>query len=251
MSVMQTAAPLAPPRPLAVDSTALFLDLDGTVAAIEARPQGVGPEPWRTKLLARLQARLGGRLAIVSGRSLSEVDRIVEGTVTCVSAVHGLVRRHPDGTVETCDAAPGLRQAVAALHALAAKDDGLEVEDKLVSATLHYRRAPAMAVAVIDAARALAAAHGLKLQLGDMVAELCTPGRDKGWAVRAFMAEAPFAGAAPLFVGDDLTDEAGFAAAAALGGRGVLVGPPRHTAAENRLESVRDVRAWLEQGLSE
>ncbi len=82
-----------------------------------------------------------------------------------------------------------------------------------------------------------------------MVAELCTPGLDKGAAVRAFMDEAPFAGALPVFVGDDLTDENGFRAARALGGVSILVGPLRATDADMRLDSVPAVRGWLEAAL--
>jgi trehalose 6-phosphate phosphatase len=83
------------------------------------------------------------------------------------------------------------------------------------------------------------------LQLGDMVAELRTPGQDKGKAVSAFLREAPFNGAAPVFIGDDLTDEDGFAAAARLGGYGVLVGPERPTQATYRLNDFSAVLAWL------
>ena len=87
---------------------------------------------------------------------------------------------------------------------------------------------------------------GLVLQAGDCVFELRTPGPDKGGAVRAFMSEAPFAGARPLYLGDDLTDESAFRAVAALGGFGVLVGPPRPTAALYRLEDVEDALNWLD-----
>jgi trehalose 6-phosphate phosphatase len=80
---------------------------------------------------------------------------------------------------------------------------------------------------------------------GHMVAELRTPGPDKGDALAAFMAEPPFAGSRPVFIGDDLTDEDAFAAAAAGGGFGVLVGPDRPTAARMRLENVEAVHAWL------
>jgi len=80
-----------------------------------------------------------------------------------------------------------------------------------------------------------------------MVLELKTPGTDKGAALSAFMAEAPFIGAVPIMVGDDLTDEHGFEAAEALGGFGVLVGPERSTAARYRLEDVAAVLDWLDQ----
>jgi trehalose 6-phosphate phosphatase len=79
-----------------------------------------------------------------------------------------------------------------------------------------------------------------------MVVELRTPGQDKGQSVAAFLRERPFMGATPIFVGDDLTDEDGFAAAARLGGYGVLVGPMRPTAASYRLADTEAVTAWLE-----
>jgi hypothetical protein len=90
----------------------------------------------------------------------------------------------------------------------------------------------------------LASATGLSVQSGKMVAELRPAGADKGDAVRAFMAEPPFAGARPVFVGDDLTDEDAFCAAADLGGGGVLVGPARDSAARWRLPGVAAVAEW-------
>jgi trehalose 6-phosphate phosphatase len=242
--------PLPEPRPLqGFGGTALFLDLDGTLAAIEPRPEDVRPEPWRTELLHELGERLGGRLAVISGRSLEEVDRILEGSVTAVAAVHGLVRRKADGTIEQAPADPGLPGARARLQALVSAGPGLQLEDKGLSVALHYRQAPGMEAQVRAEAQSIAADTGLRLQLGEMVAELCTPGLDKGSAVKAFMREPPFEGAAPVFVGDDLTDEHGFRAARALGGVSVLVGPLRPTAADLRLKDVAAVRAWLEAAL--
>lgn len=241
---------LPKPRPLpGFGDTALFLDLDGTLAAIEPRPEDVKPEPWRTQLLLELGERLGGRLAVISGRSLEEVDRILEGSVTAIAAVHGLVRRKADGGLEQAPPDPDLPRARQRLEDLASVHPGLTLEDKGLSVALHYRLAPEADEVVRSEARSVAADTGLRLQLGDMVAELCTPGLDKGSAVRAFMKETPFKGAAPVFVGDDLTDEHGFRAARNLGGAGVLVGPLRPTAAELRLDSVDAVRAWLEAAL--
>ncbi|HEY5411121.1 MAG TPA: trehalose-phosphatase [Caulobacteraceae bacterium] len=241
---------LPTPRPLpGFGQIALFLDLDGTLAAIEPRPEDVGPEPWRTSLLHQLQERLGGKLAVISGRSLGEVDRILEGAVTAVAAVHGLVRRRADGMVEEAPADPGLVDARARLEALAAGHPELRLEDKGVSIAIHYRLAPEFGEAVRNEATSIAADCGLTLQLGDMVAEICSPGCDKGSAVKAFMRESPFQRALPVFVGDDLTDENGFRAARALGGVSVLVGQLRPTAADLRLEDVAAVRAWLEAGL--
>lgn len=136
--------------------------------------------------------------------------------------------------------------AVSAFRAFAADHPGVVVEDKIVSAGLHFRGKPAVEAEALALAHALAEGTGLIPQPGKLVVELKTPGADKGTAVAAFMAEAPFLGAMPIMVGDDLTDEAGFRAAEALGGFGILVGDPRETAARHGLPDVADVLTWLE-----
>ena len=246
MNIEDLAVGLATPNPLRLGTTALFLDLDGTLAPIADRPQDVHPDPRRSDLLARLSERLGGRLAIVSGRTLADVDRILEGRVIPVAAVHGLVRREADGRTAQAAPHPALSRAALALRRMAGAGEGMIVEDKGLSATLHYRMAPDQADRAQAAADRLAAETGLSLQKGDMVVELRTPGPDKGDSVMRFMAASPFAGAMPVFVGDDLTDEDGFAAAAELGGYGVLVGPSRDTKAAYRLAGVEEALAWLE-----
>ncbi|UAL12324.1 trehalose-phosphatase [Caulobacter segnis] len=226
--------------------SALFLDLDGTLAPIMPRPDDVGPDPRRADMLARLREALEDRVAVVSGRALPDLDHILGGGVTAIAAVHGLVRRTADGVI--ADRAPhaGLEDARRILGELAHCERGLLFEDKGLSVALHYRNAPACAEAVIEAAERLAQATGLVLQLGDMVAELRTPGADKGAAVRAFLREPPFTGAMPVFIGDDLTDEDGFVAAKRLGGFGVLVGEPRPTQARYHLADTDAVARWLE-----
>jgi len=247
MSFQEITAGLPPPKPLRLGDTALFLDLDGTLAPIAARPQDVGPDPRRTGLLERLTERLDGRLAVVSGRTLDDIDRILEGRVTAVAAVHGLVRRDAQGRVVETPAHPGLAAAAEALHAFAARDSGLIVEEKGLSVALHFRLAPRHAEAARACAADLAAQTGLVLQEGAMVEELRTPGPDKGASVRAFLSERPFIGAMPVFVGDDATDEAGFAAARAPGGVAVAVGPQQGpTEAGFRLPGVEAALTWLE-----
>ena len=240
------ARALPTPRPLVLSATALFLDLDGTLAPIADRPRDVGPEPRRTALLARLEARLGGRLAIISGRTLADIDRILEGRVTAIAGVHGLVRRHGDGDLVQAEVHPQLARAARGLGAFAARDPGLMVEDKGLSVALHFRGASHLADPALACARALATQTGLTLQEGDMVAELRSPGDGKGDSVRAFMARPPFTGATPVFVGDDATDEDGFLAAQALGGAGICVGARRPTVARFRLAGVEAALTWLE-----
>lgn len=233
----------APPCP---ELAALFLDLDGVLAPIEASPDGVRPSGRRTDVLVRLQDRLDGRVAIVSGRPIAEIDRICEGAIRCVSGIHGLEQRGADGRVTRAEPALGVAQAHAALSAFSRDRPGVLIEDKGLAVGLHYRQVPEAAGEAIALARALAEQYNLALQEGHMIAELKTPGSDKGSALTAFMSEAPFTGAVPVMVGDDLTDEHGFAAAAALGGFGVLVGAPRATAARYGLADSDAVLAWLD-----
>jgi trehalose 6-phosphate phosphatase len=250
MSVQDITVALSKPAPLRLGETALFLDLDGTLAPIAARPQDVRPDPRRTSLLERLAQKLEGRLAVVSGRTLADVDRILEGRVPAVAAVHGLVRRGPDLSMFETKPHPALPQAIAAFRAFAARDSGLIVEEKSgLSVALHFRLAQGQAQAAGVCARSIAAQTGLALQDGGMVEELRTPGATKGDSVRAFMASRPFAGARPVFVGDDATDEDGFAAAQDLGGVGISVGPSRPTLARFRLDGVEAALAWLEAAL--
>jgi trehalose 6-phosphate phosphatase len=222
----------------------LFLDLDGTLAPIMPRPEQVGPDAHRAALLDDLTRALEGRVAVVSGRAQEDVDRNLERRVSAVAAVHGLVRPGAHG-VERAAPHADLDHVREVLRDLARGDKDLLFEDKGLSVALHYRNVPSAADAVIEAAERLARSSELVLQLGDMVAELRTPGQDKGKSVAAFLREAPFEGATPVFVGDDLTDEDGFAAAARLGGFGVLVGPERPTQAAYRLNDFNAVFAWL------
>lgn len=247
MSIDDLTIGLPTPRPLRLGDTALFLDLDGTLAPIAARPQDVRPDPRRTTLLERLVDKLDGRLAVVSGRTLADVDRILEGRVTAVAAVHGLVLRGSDGIVCETPPHPNLPKATDGFRAFATRDTGLLVEQKDgLSVALHFRLAGDQAEAARACARALADETGLILQEGDMVEELRAPGASKGDSVRTFMAGPPCAGAMPVFVGDDATDEDGFAAAQELGGAGVRVGAPRSTAARFGLVGVDAALAWLE-----
>ena len=247
-SRVSAARPLAPlPAPETPrEPVALFLDMDGVLAPLAPTPDAVVADPRRTAVIARLVKALDGRVAIVSGRTLEEIDRIADHASPAAAGVHGLVRRRANGDVTTFAPSPGVARAAEAITAFAAERPGLLVERKGVAVGVHYRQAPQYEAEVLALAHDLAATHGLSIQPGVLVVELKTPGADKGSALTAFMSEPPFKGARPIMLGDDLTDEHGFLAAEALGGFGVLVGPPRETAARFGLSGPDAVLDWLE-----
>lgn len=237
---------LPSPPPTLLDGAALFLDFDGTLTELAETPDAIEVAPDLGPLLGRLRDRLQGRIAIVSGRSLADLERHVPASDIAFSGSHGLEMRLSSGTMLPLQAPAGLEEVRERVRAFADDRNGLLVEEKPVGVALHYRLAPAEARRVADFMETLARQQSLVVQHGQMVVELRPAGADKGDAVRALMREAEFAGTSPVFVGDDLTDEHAFGAVAEMGGAGVLVGPERPTAARYRLPSVAAVAAWLE-----
>jgi trehalose 6-phosphate phosphatase len=240
-------ADLVPPPPDLLAGAALFLDFDGTLVELAETPDSIRVAPELVPLLERLRRRLGGRLAIISGRSLADLERHVPMAGIAFSGSHGLELRLADGTTLPLSVPAGLDDVRDRVLLYAARDAGLLVEEKPAGIALHYRQAPVHGPAAREFMERIAGERGWTVQHGNMVAELRPDGATKGDALRAFMTEPEFATARPVFVGDDLTDEHGFEAAAALGGAGVLVGPARRTAARHRLDSVAAVAAWLRE----
>jgi trehalose 6-phosphate phosphatase len=238
-------ASLKPPPPFDPLGAALFLDFDGTLVELAATPDAILVSPKLEPMLERLRGRLDGRLAIVSGRSLADLERHLPLHGVAFSGSHGLELQLADGTRLPLSVPIGLERVRARVEDFAAPIPGLIVEGKPAGIALHYRQAPDQAGRADAFMAALAKEHGFSVQRGAMVIELRPDGADKGDALRAFMSEPEFIDARPWFVGDDLTDEAAFAAAAALGGAGILVGPERASAARYRLASVAAVAAWL------
>ncbi len=238
-------ASLLPPPPDLLENGALFLDFDGTLVELADSPDTIKVPAGLAPMLERLRRRLDGRLAIVSGRSLADLERHLPAGGIAFSGSHGLELRLTGGIALPLSAPIGLDDVREKVERFAAPIPGLVVEEKPAGIALHYRMAPDQAERADAFMAALARERGFAVQRGAMVVELRPGGATKGDALKAFMAEPEFAGARPWFVGDDLTDEHGFAAAAALDGAGILVGPPRGTAARYRLESVGAVADWL------
>ncbi|MDB5738922.1 MAG: haloacid dehalogenase [Sphingomonas bacterium] len=240
---------LPPPSADLIAGASLFLDFDGTLVEIAERHDAVVVDDDLRALVAALARRLEGRLAIVSGRSVDEILAylVPPGAPPgfAIAGSHGLELMLPCGRRERPEPPETLTETIEELKQLARITPGLVIEEKPFGAALHYRQAPEAAEAVETLARTVAGRGVFTLQHGKMVWELRIAGPDKGDAVKALIAEPPMAGTRPVFVGDDLTDEAGFRAAIGLGGTAILVGERWDSAADRGLPNVPAVHAWL------
>ncbi|SBV35503.1 Trehalose-phosphatase [uncultured Stenotrophomonas sp.] len=233
--------------PALKDDAALFLDVDGTLLEFANRPDAVHLPPQLRDWLARIGERLHGALALVSGRPLAQLDQLFAPLRLPAAGLHGTQLRH-DGsdTAAPTETAPWLHALHQRAMQFAHAHPGVLVETKGQALALHWRNAPAAAQVVEAFARAqLPLLEGVRLQPGNHVIELVSAGHDKGSAVTALMGALPFTGRRPVFVGDDLTDEYGFAAAARLGGYGILVGMRSGSNARYALSDVTAVHDWL------
>jgi trehalose 6-phosphate phosphatase len=239
--------PQRPRPPAPADDWALFLDVDGCLLDFADAPDAVTVPASLHATLQRLSQRMQGALALVSGRSLLRIDELFAPMRLPAAGLHGLERR---STVAQL-ASPPVPPALATIHdearRVAAAWPGTLVEDKGPALGLHWRAEPRAATALRTFAEAvLPRLPGYRLQHGDHVVELRPSAGDKGAAILALLEEAPFRGRVPVFVGDDLTDESGFAVVNAHGGLSVLVGHREPSAAHYALRDPAAVRAWLD-----
>ena len=235
-------------RPPEADVTqAFFFDVDGTLLEIAATPSGVKVEGELIAIMRRLHECTGGAVAFISGRNVADIDALFPGLRLPIAGQHGLERRDASGAMHHHAPQgvdwPGLKTRI---HTAFADIEGLLLEDKGLSLAVHFRQQPSLEGRVAETLQRLVAGAGdaIKLQPGKCVLEVKPAGRDKGTAIAEFMAEPPFAGRRPVFVGDDVTDEYGFRVVNDLGGDSVKVGDGK-SAARWRLENVQAVRAWL------
>jgi trehalose 6-phosphate phosphatase len=228
-------------------SWAYFFDIDGTLVDIAPTPSEIHLAQDLHSLILRLHRATGGALALISGRSIADVDSIFASVHLPVAGQHGLERRDAKGDISRDDAIPEkLEHARERLAAAVTRHRGLVLEDKGLSLALHYRAAPSLGSYAHRSIRSLARDIGPEYTVlaGKRVVELKPSGRDKGAAVKDFMHENPFKGRIPVFVGDDVTDEHGFKVVNSLGGHSVKVGPGA-TVAGWRLADVAAVKSWL------
>lgn len=237
---------LRPRPPPPADDWALFLDVDGSLIEFADAPDAVTVPDALPVLLERLARRLDGALALVSGRAIASLDALFAPLQLASAGLHGLERR----SASASRAAPARPDAFVHVHdearQLAEAWPGALVEDKGSALGLHWRRAPQAAGALrAFAEAALPRLPGYRLQHGDHVVELRPAAGDKGEAILAMLDEPPFRGRTPVFAGDDVTDEAGFAVVNARHGLSVLVGAREPSAAHYALPDPVAVRAWL------
>jgi trehalose 6-phosphate phosphatase len=227
--------PLPPPS-----AAAYLLDLDGTLIDIAPTPSSVVVPPGLTASLHALRRSAGDAVAIVTGRPIAQVDALLGDAPFAVAGEHGAMIRHgPGRPLVTPPLAAVPESWFAQAEALAARHPGAAVERKRHGFVLHYRAVPDLADVFRLALESLLIEqpHDFRLLAAKMAWELRPDGVDKGSAVAALMAEPPFAGRTPIFIGDDVTDEDGMAEAERRGGVGLLVGREFADAAA--------VRAWL------
>ena len=221
------------------ERAALLLDVDGTLLDFAAAPDLVVVPPALLAILRALRTRLGGALALLSGRPVAEVEALFPDVAQAIAGEHGgALRLAPRAALLRSDLPTPPAAWRAGAEALVAAHPGALLEPKARGFVLHYRRIPAAGPALAAGLRTLLAdAPGFAVLEANMAWELRPCGADKGTALAAVMRVPPFAGRLPVFIGDDVTDADAIAAARALGGVGLWV-----TAA---FGDPAGVRAWL------
>lgn len=236
------------PGPLLDRHSALFLDVDGTLLDIALTPEDVLVPQGLGQSLQRVFDLLGGAVALISGRSVADLDHLLSPMKLPAAGKHGaevrLRRGGPTRELATSRINGEVRRGLAQV---AHDHDGVMLEDKGVSIAVHYRRRPEIAEALGSQICSLLAecGNGLVLLPGRMVWEVKDKSVSKAAAVRRFMTEPPFAIRRPVYIGDDVTDEDGFAEVERRGGVALVVAGGEIRGRSIAFEDPRAVRQWL------
>jgi trehalose 6-phosphate phosphatase len=226
----------------------LFLDVDGTLIELTDTPSQTLADPEIKALLNDLSVRLDGAVALVSGRQIETLDQLFAPLRLPSSGLHGIERRTVEGKLQGGTFIDSkLDDARAAIKLFVDSHPGALLEDKRRTVAIHYRMAPQAAVEARELAAGIVEQLGKQYQIqpGDMMLEIKPRGFTKATAIRAFMQEPPFSGRRPVFIGDDLTDQDGFPAVESMGG--ISIGVGERVQGQYHLDTVTQVRDWLEQ----
>ncbi len=225
---------------------ALFFDFDGTLADIAAHPDAVEVSEDTRETLLALRSALRGAVAIISGREISSVDHFLLPVQLAISGVHGLTRRDAEGRLHAAELdLEGIRKVEDRLSSFVAAHPGLLLETKRGAVALHYRQRPELEEISRAAMRDAVNGSGrIQLRAGKMVIEALAHDANKGAAIANFLSEPPFAGRLPVFAGDDVTDEDGFALVNSRHGISIKVGAGE-TQAHYRAQNTQELLSWL------
>jgi trehalose 6-phosphate phosphatase len=225
----------------------LFLDLDGTLVDVAATPEGVSVPDDLAPLLGHVAAALDGAVGIISGRRVSDIDRLLAPLKLIAAGGHGSELR-TTATGEIQEAAEPLADGlVEAANALTNLSPGIIVEPKGSSLTVHYRAAPSAGPAIEAALRRLIerGTDHLILCPGRKVFEVVPAHISKGAALERLVQHPPFRSRRPVMIGDDVSDESAIEAAIRLGGLGLKVAGEHFAKEASDFEGPAHVRAWL------
>src|ERR1700749_1350700 len=232
----------------ALAETAVLLDIDGTLLDFAPTPREVWVPPGLAETLTGLLVRTSGALALVSGRSLNDIDLIFAPEQFPAVGGHGAeMRLSTDSEAVATHAPPMDKELKRRLAAIAKLSPGILLEDKGYSLALHYRLAPHAEKAIYEAVSLIRADlpnAPIEVLPGKCVCEIKHSGFTKASGVRELMTHEPFRGRRPLFIGDDITDETVFAIMPDFNGLSFSVG--RHAqGVDGEFDSPSDVRAFL------
>jgi trehalose 6-phosphate phosphatase len=226
----------------------VFLDFDGTLVEIEDRPDDVRIDAATLQFIERLRDRVGRALALLSGRDIHVIDRLLYPLVLPVAGVHGLQRRDASGRLHSPIIDQSIVDAIAAkVEAAFVSEPGVVIERKTGAVAIHFRLRPDFEKRCLALARKIIRDRpGLDMIKGKMVCEIRLHGNDKGSVIAAFLEERPFKGRKPIFAGDDATDEPGFISVNARHGVSIKIGE-NPTAAKFRAANILELRSWLDE----
>ncbi len=231
-----------------LSETAILLDIDGTLLDLAPTPREVWVPPGLAKTLERLHQRTGGAMALVSGRSLNDIDLIFAPRQFPAVGGHGAEMRVSIESESVATHAPPLdKELKLRLAAIAKLSPGILLEDKGYSLALHYRLAPHAEKAIYDAVSLIRADlpdAPIEVLPGKCVCEIKHSGFTKATGVLELMNHEPFKGRRPFFMGDDVTDESVFAIMPDLNGLAFSVGR-RAQGVAGHFDEPEDVRQWL------